>query len=60
VASRSRFRRSACSWSFTQTTSAGGNIEVFDLGVAGGVPVAAGFYESLACGARGWIATFAP
>jgi hypothetical protein len=47
-------------WSFTQTTSAGGNIEVFDLGVAGGVPVAAGFYESLAFGARSWIATFAP
>jgi hypothetical protein len=49
-------------WSFTQTTSGltGGNIEVFDLGVAGDVPVAAGFFESLAFGARAWIATFAP
>jgi hypothetical protein len=49
-------------WTFTQSTSAdtGGNIEIFDLNIAGGVPVAAGSYGNISFGARSWVGTFAP
>ena len=50
-------------WSFIQSTSTsatGGNIEVFDLNIAGGVPVAAGVSTSTTGGARSWVGTFAP
>lgn len=50
-------------WSFIQSTSTsatGGNIEVFDLNIAGGVPVAAGVFTSTTGGARSWVGTFAP
>jgi hypothetical protein len=50
-------------WSFNQSTSTsatGGNVEVFDLNIGGGVPVAAGVFASTTGGARSWIGTFAP
>ncbi len=49
-------------WSLTQRSwlDTGGNVEVFDVNIGGGVPVAAGGFQSTALGMQSWVGTFAP
>jgi hypothetical protein len=47
-------------WSFAQSRSMAGDVEVFDVSIGGGVPVAAGAYGSTGFGVRSWVGTFAP